>query len=128
MLFDIVELNNFSSRFYLKFCFIVFKVVNPSNAEATFVQSTRLQRFLTPSKPRHVGIHKKALTDYSQMSTHVLGFQSLFSIFASFCIGQSTATSSIRVKLCALPMVMVLSCFLSSISDNPYQNPFTGLP
>ena len=31
---------------------------------------------LKPSKPGHVGIHWKALTEYSQMSTHVPGFQS----------------------------------------------------
>ena len=44
--------------------------------------------FLKPYKPCHVGIHQKAPTKNSQMSTHVPGFQSLFRIFASFCIGQ----------------------------------------
>ena len=29
-----------------------------------------------------------ALTEYSQMSAHVAGFQSFFSFFASLCIGQ----------------------------------------
>ena len=32
----------------------------------------------------HVGIHWKALAEYSQMSTHVPGFESFFSFFASF--------------------------------------------
>ena len=51
------------------------------------------------SKPCLVGIHQKVLTDYSQMSTHVPGFQSFFSFFA-FCIGQiSHYISSIRVKI-----------------------------
>ena len=40
--------------------------------------------FWKPSKPFHVGVHKIALTEYSQMSTHE--FQSLFCCFASFCI------------------------------------------
>ena len=57
-------------------------IFNSSNAEATFVQSTRMQRF----KPCHVGIHWIALTEYSQMSTHLLGFRSFFRVFASFCI------------------------------------------
>ena len=66
-------------------CKIIF---NPSNAEATFLQSTRTQIFLKPSKPFHVGIHWNALAECSQMSTHIPGFQSFFRFFASFCIGQ----------------------------------------
>ena len=34
--------------------------------------------FWKPSKPCHVGIHWIALAEYSQMSTHVPGFQSFF--------------------------------------------------
>ena len=44
--------------------------------------------FWKPSKPCHVGIHWKALAEYSQMSTHMPGFQWFFRIFALFCIGQ----------------------------------------
>ena len=44
--------------------------------------------FWKTSKPCHVGIHWIALTEYSHMNTHLPGFQSFFSIFASFCIGQ----------------------------------------
>ena len=44
--------------------------------------------FPKTSKPCHVGIHWIALAEYSQMSTHVPGFQSFFKIFASFCIGK----------------------------------------
>ena len=51
---------------------------NPSNAEATFIHSTRMQRLLT----WRVGIHCKALTEYSQMRTHLPGFQSYFRFFA----------------------------------------------
>ena len=43
--------------------------------------------FWKPSKPYYVGIYWIALTDYSQMSTHVPGFQSFLRLFASFCIG-----------------------------------------
>ena len=49
-----------------------------SNAEATFVQSTRTQRFLKKSKTCHVCIHWIALTQYFQMRTHVPGFQCFF--------------------------------------------------
>ena len=67
----------------------VSATLNPSNAKATFVKSTRMQRFVekTP-KPCHVGIHWIALTEHSQMSTHMPGFQSFFGFFASFCIGK----------------------------------------
>ena len=44
--------------------------------------------YWNPSKLCHVGIHWKALAEYSQMSTHVPGLQSFFSFFASFRIGQ----------------------------------------
>ena len=64
---------------------------NPSKAEATFIQSTRTQRFLKTIylKPYHVGIHRIALTEYSHMSTHMPGFQSFFSVFVSFCFGEN---------------------------------------
>ena len=62
-------------------CVLVI-VLNPSNAEATFIQSTRMQRFFgKPPKPCHIGICCKALAEYSQMGTHVPGFQSFFSVF-----------------------------------------------
>ena len=48
--------------------------VNPSNAEAAFVQSTRTKYFGKPAKPCYVGICWIALTEYSQMSTNVPGF------------------------------------------------------
>ena len=59
---------------------VLLSQVNPSNAEATFIQSTRMQRFW------HVGIHWKALAEYSQMSTYMPGFRSFFRFFASFCV------------------------------------------
>ena len=52
------------------------KSLNPFNAVATFVQSTRKQ-----SKPCHVGTHWIALTEYSLMSTHLPGFPSLFKVY-----------------------------------------------
>ena len=53
------------------------------------------QHFEKTSKPCHVGIHWVALTEYSQMSTHMPGFQSFFRFFASICIGE---LDSIRVN------------------------------
>ena len=50
-----------------------------------------------PSKPCCVGIYSIALAEYSQMSTHVPGFQSLFRFFAYFVLDKLTS-SSIRVK------------------------------
>ena len=44
--------------------------------------------FENPSKPGHVGIHWTALAVHSQMSTYMPGFQSFFSLFASYYIGQ----------------------------------------
>ena len=46
--------------------------------------------FWKPSKPCHDGIHWKALAEYSQMSTHVTGFQSFSFLGFShhFVLGQ----------------------------------------
>ena len=42
--------------------------------------------FWKPSKPCPVGIHWIAIAEYSQMSTHVPGFQIFQSFFMFFCI------------------------------------------
>ena len=47
---------------------------NPSHTKATFVQSTRMI-FLKTFKPCHVGFYWIAFARYSQMSTHMPGFQ-----------------------------------------------------
>ena len=60
---------------YIDLIYIV--PVNPSNAETTFVQTQGCKDFLKQSKPCHVGTHSIALTEYSQISTHMPGFQSL---------------------------------------------------
>ena len=49
--------------------------------------------FWKTSKPCHVGIHLKALAEYSHMSTHVPGFQSFFIILHNFVLAK-VATSS----------------------------------
>ena len=64
------------------------RIIKPFNAEATSVQRTRMQLFWKPSKPCHVGIHWIALTELSQMSTNLTGFQLFRSFYASFSIGQ----------------------------------------
>ena len=73
--------------------------VNPSNAEATFVQSTRAEFFWKPSKPCHVGIHWITLTEFHQMSTHMPGFHTFFRVFCTILLQAKLATSSIRVNL-----------------------------
>ena len=49
-----------------------------------------------PSKPCHVGIHWIALAEYSQMSTHLPGFQSFSSFLHHFVLAR-LSTTSIRV-------------------------------
>ena len=51
-------------------------------------KAEELKRFWKSSKPCHVGIHLKALAEYSQMSTHLPGFWSFSRFFASYCISQ----------------------------------------
>ena len=46
-----------------------------------------------------VGIHCIALVEYSQISTHVPGFQSYFRFFLHHFVLAILATSSIRVKI-----------------------------
>ena len=53
--------------------------------------------FWKSSKPCHVGIHWKVLTEFSQMSTHLPGFQT-FSVFLHHFVLGKLATSSTRVK------------------------------
>ena len=47
-----------------------------------------LKVFWKPFKPCCVGIHWVVLAEFSQMSTHLAGFQSFFRFFASSYIGQ----------------------------------------
>ena len=56
------------------------------------------KEFLKPSKPWHVGIHRTALAEYSQMSTHVQGFKSFLKAFLHHFVLAKLATSSIRFK------------------------------
>ena len=64
---------------------------NPSNAEATFIQSTVKQRFLkkttTSSKSCNVGIHWIDLADHSD-EYPCARVSVIFQVFASFRIGQ----------------------------------------
>ena len=78
--------------------FLTIECVNPSNAEATFVQSTRMQISLKPPKPCYVGTHWIALAEYSQMSTHLPGFWSFFNFLYYFVLAK-LATSSIKVTI-----------------------------
>ena len=51
--------------------------VNPFDTEATYFEGTRMQKILEVFQTlsiSHVGIYWKALGEYSQMSTRMLGF------------------------------------------------------
>ena len=73
-------------------------MLNPSNAEATLSKAQKRKDFYKPSKPCHVGIHWEALTEYSQMSTHMSGFNNYSGFLHHFLLGK-LATSGIRVKV-----------------------------
>ena len=71
----------------VKFQWRIFLHTIPSNAyKATFVQCTCTQRFLG-------NLQFIARTEYSQMNTHVPGFQSFFSFLHHFVLAK-LATSS----------------------------------
>ena len=72
--------------------------VNPSNAEAILFSKVQGHESLwKSSKPCDVGIHWKALAEYSQMSTHLPGFRSFFRFLHLFVLTKLVA-SSIRVN------------------------------
>ena len=57
--------------------------------EATFIQSTKTQIvFQKPSKACHAGIRWIALTEHSQMSTYVPGFQSFLRFLYHFVLAK----------------------------------------
>ena len=65
-------------------------LINPSNAEATYDQTRRIQRFETHLNPVmfiHYSLNSSRWVN-SQISTLVPGFQSMFRFFASFCNDQ----------------------------------------
>ena len=60
-------------------------MVNPSNAEASFILSTRMQRFFE----NHLNPVILEIIDKLLLSTfRVHGFQSFIKFFTSFCIGK----------------------------------------
>ena len=69
-------------------------------------KAQRCKYFWKPSKPCHFGTHWKALAEYSQMSTHLPGFQSFFSFLHHF-VSTKIATSSVRVKKEAIRMTTI---------------------
>ena len=75
-------------------------------------KAQKCKYFWKPYKPCHGGIYEKALAEYSQMSTHLPGFQSFFSFFLHHCVLAKLATSSIRVKILLCYQDMVGQIFL----------------
>ena len=88
-----------SIRIVHEACYVILASPTPSNAEAIFVQSTRMQDSEKTCRHCRVGIHCKGLTEYSQMNTHIPVFSV---IFKDFCIIHfvlsKLATRCIRVN------------------------------
>ena len=61
-------------------------------------KAKRCKDFRNPSKPCHIDIHWTALTEHSQMSTHVPAFQ-YFSGFLHHFVLAKLATRSIKVNI-----------------------------
>ena len=77
-------------------CSVLFWLYYPFQSWDYF--RPRHKHFWKTSKPCHVGIHQIALTEFSQMSTHLPGFRSFSVVFSSLCIAK-LATCSIRVMV-----------------------------
>ena len=78
-------------------CLVTFQddLIYPSNAEATFVRTTRNQRFLKNIHTLSCWYSWKALAECPQMSTHMPGFQAFFR-FLHIVVLVKLATCSIR--------------------------------
>ena len=87
----------FVIAFFLVYLPVLYYVIQGNIIFNAFNAQGR-KDFWKPSKPCHVGILWTALTEYSQLSTHMQGFQSFF-VFLHHFILAKLATSSIRVKL-----------------------------
>ena len=70
--------------------------------------------FWKPSKPCHVSIHWIALSEYSQMSTHVPGFQYFFHVF---CIIVMRKLIIVWKAHLTLPMLRLLSSITQGHKD-----------
>ena len=92
---------------YLCCHYVTSKKVNCTEKKISAILSLPMLRLLLTkakgrkdfwkSKPCHVGIHCIALTEYSQMSTHLPGFN-YFSGFLHHFVLAKLANSSVRVK------------------------------
>ena len=71
--------------------------LNPFMLRLLLSEAQGCKNLWKPSKPYHVGIHWIALIECSQMSTHLLGFQSFFRFLHYFVLAK-LATSIIRVN------------------------------
>ena len=69
-------------------CRVSFMLLTLSMLRLHLSKAQGQKDFWKTSKPCHVGIHWIALTEHSQMSTHVPGFQSFSGFFASLSNGQ----------------------------------------
>ena len=74
--------------------------LNPYSAEA--------KDFWKPSKPYHIGIHWIVLTENTQMSTQLPGFQPFFKGFLDHFVLAKVATSLIRVKSSSLILLTLI--------------------
>ena len=68
------------------------------------------KEFLKSSKPCHVGIHWIALAEYSQMSTHVPGFQLFFHFLHPYVLAKFAPSSiSVLCRSCFMHITCVSS-------------------
>ena len=86
------EIKHYLAKVLAHSCLESFKPFLASTLPMLRLLSSKVQgpkAFWKSSKPCHVGIHWIALSEYSQISTHVPGFQSFFRYFASLTPGVS---------------------------------------
>ena len=105
---------------------LITHVLSPSHAKAPLRPKDKDAGMLVlrkPSKPCDVGIHWKALAEYSQMSTHLPGFRSFFSVFASFLFwtnkppeAEGLATPLTSFKFLAVRPILIESDFVFTCS------------
>ena len=95
--------------------------INSFNAKALLSSKAQERRkFWKPFKPCSVGIHRKALAESYQMSTHLLGFLSIFRFFCFICYLPNEPTAAQGLTLYYRPVAAKkkLSLFRRYLSQN----------
>ena len=90
---------------------LLLQLLNPSNAETNFMQNLSTKRL----SKNHLNpcIHWMALVKYSQMNTHVSGFQPFFKAFMHQFVLVKFVTSNRRVKMILMIILDVVEVVVS---------------